>query len=93
MTSTTFTNARNNFKAICDQAVDDAEAIVITRERGENVVLLSQGEWESIQETLYLLNDENRRTRLLRSLAEDSAGDTVTFDSISELRNYAEHQS
>ena len=45
--------ARANIYALMDEAVQTNEPILITGKRG-NVVMLSQEDWNAIEETLYL---------------------------------------
>ena len=45
MIATNYSMARLNFKEFCDKTVNDFETIIITRERGKNVVLMSECEY------------------------------------------------
>ncbi|MEI9853018.1 MAG: type II toxin-antitoxin system prevent-host-death family antitoxin [Sphingomonas sp.] len=62
--------ARANLKAVMDKVVADKAPIAIARQKGEGVVLISQSEWDSIEETLYLLRSPKNAKRLLESIAE-----------------------
>jgi antitoxin YefM len=53
MTTITATKARGNLYSLIDEANSSHEPIQITGKRG-NAVLISEGDWRSIQETLYL---------------------------------------
>jgi antitoxin YefM len=55
MNSVSSSEARANLKAVMDKVVADRAPVAITRQRGEGVVMISQSEWNSIEETLYLL--------------------------------------
>jgi antitoxin YefM len=70
----TFTNARNNLKAVLDRVVADHAPVKISRQRGEGVVIISESDWESIEETLYLLSSPRNAARLAESIAELDAG-------------------
>lgn len=48
--------------------------LVVTRQNGEPVVMLSLVEFESLEETLHLLRDPANAERLLRSIKEAEAG-------------------
>lgn len=74
MLTETFSNARNNLKAVFDRVVADHAPIKITRQRGEGVVVISERDWESIEETLYLLSSPRNAERLLNSIKELDAG-------------------
>jgi prevent-host-death family protein len=55
MTIISATEARSNFYRLIDQTSSSHEPIIITGKRG-NAVLLSEADWKSIQETMFLLN-------------------------------------
>lgn len=75
MTSISYSETRANLKAVMDKVVEDRAPITITRARGqENVVMVSESEWASIEETLYLLRSPANARELLASIAELDAG-------------------
>ena len=53
MKTITATSARANFFGLIDQVADEHEEVLITTKR-KNAVLISEEDWRSIQETLYL---------------------------------------
>ena len=57
-----------------DRVIADKAPFAITRQRAEGVVMVSQSEWDSIQETLYLLQSPANARALLESIAELDAG-------------------
>jgi antitoxin YefM len=59
---------RANLKAVIDRVVADKAPVAITRQKGEGVVMISQSEWESIDETLYLLRSPRNAERLLEAV-------------------------
>lgn len=69
-----FSDARANLKNAMDRVVADKAPLAITRQRAEGVVMIAQSEWESIQETLYLLQSPANARALLDSIAELDAG-------------------
>ena len=74
MQSISISEARANMKALVDRVVADKAPIAITRQKGEGVVLISESEWASIEETLYLLQSPANARELLASIAELDAG-------------------
>ena len=82
MQSLTVSETRANLKSVLDRVVADKAPIAITRQKGEGVVMISQSEWESIEETLYLLRSPANAKRLLESIAELDAGKGVERDLI-----------
>ena len=84
----TYSDARKNFKAIMDRVVNDCDHTVITRQRGEAVVLVSLSEWNSIQETAHLLSSPKNAARLAEGIAQLNAGKGTT-KTTDELRALA----
>lgn len=54
MTAISLINAKNNLSQLISEVNLNNEPVIIINDNGENAVLLSQDEWNSIQETLYL---------------------------------------
>lgn len=74
MTIFTYTDARANLKDVMDQAINDHREVIITRRKGEAVVVVSLEDWSSINETLHLLSTPANAERLRRSITELDAG-------------------
>ena len=74
MIAINYTTARQNFKEYCDKTVDDFETIIITRERGENVVLMSESEYNNMLENLYVRRNAKDYNELLQSIEQLKAG-------------------
>jgi len=68
MTTFTATTARANLYALIDQAATSHEPIQITGKRS-NAVLVSEDDWSSIQETLYLLSIPGMRESIKDGIA------------------------
>ena len=62
------TEARTKLYHLIDQASETHEPVLITGKRG-NAVLISEDDWRSIQETLYLLNIPGMRDSIREGLA------------------------
>lgn len=69
-----FSDARANLKSAMDRVVADKAPLAITRQKAEGVVMVSQSEWDSIEETLYLLRSPANARALLDSIADLDAG-------------------
>ena len=70
-----FSEARAGFKQAMDDVCADHEPLVITRQRGEHVVMLSLSDYNSMAETLYLLGNPNNAKRLRESVEQVKAGE------------------
>lgn len=72
-----YSEARKNLATLMDSVCDDSDVVVITRRKARPVVLMSLDEYNSIQETAYLLRSPANAERLLESIAELQEGKTV----------------
>jgi len=74
-----YTDTRANLTAVMDRVTEDRAPVMITRRRGEGVVMVSASEWAAIEETLHLLQSPNNAGRLLESIAElDADGSSAS---------------
>ncbi len=80
MRALSYSEARENLKSVMDQVCHDHEPLVVTRRRGENIVLISQEDYESFLETDYLLSSPANRAHLLESLAQARRGQLVSLE-------------
>ena len=76
----TYSETRNNLKAIMDRVVNDHVPIAITRQRGKPVVMVDLDDWNSMNETRYLLATPNNARALLESIADANAGRLIRVD-------------
>ncbi|MEO8504132.1 MAG: type II toxin-antitoxin system Phd/YefM family antitoxin [Acidobacteriota bacterium] len=67
MKTTTATRARANLYRLIDEVSDIGEPLQITG-RDNNAVLVSETDWRSIEETLYLLSIPRMRESIRRGL-------------------------
>jgi antitoxin YefM len=65
-----FTDFRQNLASHLDTVVESRAPLVVTRQKGKAVVVISEEEFESMQETLYLLGNPANAKRLRESIAE-----------------------
>ena len=69
MTSIPITQARSKLYQLVDDASSNHEPIQITGKRN-NAVLVSEEDWRSIQETLYLMAIPGMRESIQKGLSE-----------------------
>ena len=77
MHAISYSEARENLKSVIDEVIASRAPIAITRQRGEGAVLVSESEWASIEETMYLLRSPANARELLAAIAELDAGKGV----------------
>ncbi len=76
MKTVSYTALRGNLARALDQVNEDREPVVITRRKGAPAVLLALAEYESLEETAYLLRSPANAAHLRRGLAQVKAGKT-----------------
>lgn len=74
MEITTYTNFRQNLKSFLDKVFSDHSPLFVTRSNGEDVVVMSKSDYESMQETFYLLKSPENAARLLKGIEEFEKG-------------------
>jgi len=70
MKTMSYTAVRNKFKAAMEQVCDDHAPIIITRQNQRPVVIISLDDYNSIEETMYLLRSPKNAARLMESMAD-----------------------
>ena len=70
MTTVNATEARANLYKLIDDASASHEPVVITGKRG-NAVLLSEEDWNAINETLHLLSVPGMRESIIEGMQEN----------------------
>ena len=70
MEVTSYSKFRQNLKSYMDKVVHDSTPLYVTRANGEDVVVISKSDYESMDETTYLLSSPKNRERLLNSVEE-----------------------
>ena len=78
----TYTESRARYAEVLDQVVNDREEIVITRQGHESVVIMVLDEYESLMETVYLMQSPANARHLRDSIARHRAGEGVVHDLI-----------
>ena len=82
MNAATITDAKSNLEKIIRQVNSDAEPLVICADDGQKAVLLSENEFNSWQETIYLLSSPANAAHLKKSIAQAKSGKVVSKELI-----------
>ena len=69
-----YSEFRKNLKGNLDLACDDKEVVIVSRAHNKNVVVISLEEYNSWQETKYLLSSGKNRQRLLDAIEDTKQG-------------------
>ena len=82
MNTTTISSAKQNLENLIIQVENDAEPILIMLDEDRKAVLMSESEFNSWQETIYLLSNPANAEHLRKSLAEADSGLTSEHELI-----------
>jgi antitoxin YefM len=74
MNTTTLSSAKKNLEILIKQVEEDAEPTLIFADENHKAVLMSEREYNSWQETIYLLSNPANAEHLRKSLAEADSG-------------------
>jgi antitoxin YefM len=76
------TEAKARIAELADRVARQHDHFTITRNGRADVMLISVAEYESLQETLDLLSDDEALADLRQSRDDFAAGDTFTVDEV-----------
>lgn len=74
MDAITYTAARANLASTMDRVCNDHEPLIITRNGEQSVVMLALDDYQSLEETAYLLRSPANAKRLLAATQQLDAG-------------------
>jgi antitoxin YefM len=87
MTIVTYSYARQNLAKLMEEVERDRAPVFISRQRKRGAaVLVSQDDWNSMQETLHLLRSPKNAARLRKAISDLDAGRGVMRNPISVKR-------
>ena len=81
MTAISVTKARENIYQLLTDVNTNSQPITITNNRGKNGVLISEDDWNAIQETLYLNSIEGMAESIIGG-AETPIEDCIPEDMV-----------
>jgi antitoxin YefM len=74
MEAMTSNQAKQQLDELIDRVILDAEPTILCNEQGKQAVLMSLDEFNSWQETLYLLSNPANAEHLRKSIAQANSG-------------------
>ncbi|MGE9295449.1 MAG: type II toxin-antitoxin system Phd/YefM family antitoxin [Puniceicoccales bacterium] len=74
MQAITYSDARSKLTKVMDRVCSDHDPVIITRGKKDAVVMMSLGDFESWEETMYLLKSPANAERLRKSVANLTKG-------------------
>ncbi|OOR99561.1 prevent-host-death family protein [Haemophilus paracuniculus] len=82
METITYSEARQNLAQTMLRTTQNQEPIMITRQNGQNCVLISLEHYRSLEETAYLLRSPKNAQRLIESIRQLNANQGQTRELI-----------
>ena len=77
MNAITYTAARENLASTMNRVCLDRDPVIITRKRDQSVVMISLDDYESLEETAYLLRSPANAKRLIDSIEAAESGNLI----------------
>lgn len=74
MEITNYTSFRQSLKSYLDKVFSNHTPLFVTRAKGEDVVVLSKADYDSMLETFYLLKSPKNAVRLAKGLEDYEKG-------------------
>ena len=69
-----YSEARNSLKAVLDAVTNDVDVTIINRRDASNAVVMSLDHYNSLMETMHLLQSPANAARLVESISQLKAG-------------------
>ncbi len=82
MAHVTYTDLRGNLKKFLDEVCDSHAPLVVTRQNGRNVIIVSEEDYEGLAETAYLLRSPRNAERLLAAMEAAGAGEMAAHEPV-----------
>jgi antitoxin YefM len=80
MKSISYTSLRKNLSTVLDTVERDHVPYHIRRKNHKNMILLTEEDYDSIQETLYLLSNPANANRIKESMEQAEKGEFANVD-------------
>ncbi len=80
MQAVNYSNLRTNLKQILDNVTNNFETVIVTRKNNENVVVMSEAEYNNLMENSYIRQNPRNYERLLNSIEQLNNGKSKSRD-------------
>ncbi len=84
MRTISYTAFRGHLASTLDQVNNDHKPVLITRKNGKSAVLISLEDYQSYEETSYLMASSKNAERLHHAIAEVNAGKVTQHELLEE---------
>ncbi len=80
----TYSDFRQKLKMYLDEVFRSNSPLFVTRTKGENIVVMSESDYESLIETFYLLKSPKNAERLQQAISQYEKGEGKPRELIEE---------
>lgn len=80
MEATTYSDFRKNLKSYMAQVNVNSEALIVTNQNKDNIVVLSQSDYDNMVENAYIRSSKANLEVLNQSISQAKSGKTTEFD-------------
>ena len=70
MEAMTYTSVRQNLAKTMEKVCNDHSTIIVTRKKNDSIIIMSLEDYQSLEETAYLLRSPKNTRRLIESIAQ-----------------------
>jgi len=84
MKEISYSEARQNLAGILSKVCADNIPVFIKRKNGERAVIISVSEYESMDETAYLMRSKANKKHLLKSIKQANSGKALPLNELSK---------
>jgi antitoxin YefM len=84
MDTLSYSAFRNQLASVLDKVNDDHKPVMITRQNGKPAIVMSVEDFQSYEETAYLMASPQNAIRLNQAIAQVDAGQMVNKELIEE---------
>jgi antitoxin YefM len=84
MIAVSSSKVRSNFKEICDKVINDVELVIITRAHSENIVMMSEEEYNNIMENFRIFSNPDICAKIKNGINQLEQGKSSIRELIDE---------
>jgi antitoxin YefM len=84
MDTINYSTFRSNLASVLDKVNDDHLPVLVTRQNGKPAVILSLEDYNSYEETVYLMTSPVNARRLNQAIADVEAGNVIRHEMLEE---------
>ena len=77
MLAVDYSTLKNNLETYCDKATDDSETIIVTRNDGKNLALMSLDMFNNLMENLHVMGNKANYEHIQKSINEIEKGHVI----------------